>query len=104
MNETVTTEVCFYPIKPTEKGMIGFSSCLLDGKIALNDIAIYLKPDGNIRLLFPNKYLPNGREVSVYHPINNEVYESIRRAIAGKLQDVKKAVEEKQYGKERSKH
>ena len=95
MNETVVTETTFYPIVPTEKGMIGFSSCLLDGKISLNSISVYLTPTGDVRLLFPNKFLPNGREINIYYPINNEVYGAIRQAIADKLESVKKTVEEK---------
>jgi len=95
MAETMISEATFYPIKPTEKGLIGISSCLLDGKVSLNCISVYSTPTGDIRLLFPNKCLPNGREISIYYPINREVYESIRQAIVDKLETVKEAVEEK---------
>lgn len=103
MSETIINEVTYYPIKPTDKGLIGFSSCLLDEKIALSSISVYLTPSGSIRVLFPNKYLPNGKEVSLYYPINKEVYESIRQAVANKVEAVRENVRRNENDKQRKK-
>jgi len=102
MNETVITEVTLYSTKVSDKGMIGIASCLLDNKSRIDSISVYLKPDGDIRLLFPNKFLPNGREVNIYYPINTEVYEAIRQAIVTKLESMKESAEEKNNGKKRT--
>lgn len=88
MNETIINEVCFYPLRPNEKGLIGFASCLFDKKLSLNSIAVYTKPDGDIRLLFPNKYLPNSKEITLYYPIDTQTYEEIRQAIIKKIEEL----------------
>lgn len=81
------SEVTWYPIKPTEKGLIGFASLLFD-TLSLNNIAVFLKPDGGYRLVFPNKVLPNGKEIDLYYPIDNETYENIKNAIAEKIKSI----------------
>jgi len=88
-------EVTFIPIRPTEKGLIGFASCLFD-KLALSSIAIYTKPNGNgIRCLFPSKKLPNGKDINVFFPIDKETNELITNAIAEKIKEVNEKVKEK---------
>lgn len=89
MNEIRITEVCVYPIKPTEKGLVGFASCLFDDKLFLHSIAIYTRPDGSgYRLLFPTKMLPNGKKISIFYPVNKNVGEAIEQAITKKLEDM----------------
>ena len=95
MNENVMvriTEVTFYPIKPTDKGLIGFCSCLFDGKLSLNSIAIYTQSNGNIRLVFPQTSLANGKVVNVFYPIDSTTYEAIKYAIAMKIEKVTQEV------------
>jgi len=83
------SEVVFYPIRPTGKGLIGFASCVFDNKLSLNSIAVYTKPDGNgIRCLFPSRRLPNGKEVNIFYPINRETYEAVTEMIEKKIDDV----------------
>lgn len=79
----------FYPIRPTEKGLIGFAQVNFDNKLALSSIAVYTRPDGSdYRLLFPSKQLPNGREINVFYPINRETSELIKEAIVRKIEEV----------------
>lgn len=85
-------EVTFYPIRITEKGLIGFASCLFDGKLALNSIAVYTRPDGSIRLLFPTKYLPNSKEIPIFYPVDRETYEAIKEAIVSKIEELAEKV------------
>ncbi len=89
MYDTVVTETTFYPIKPTEKGLIGFASCLF-GTLSLNSIAIYSTPEGDIRLLFPDKTLMNGKRLQCFYPINDETYQTIKVAIKHKIDAVMK--------------
>jgi len=89
-------EVVFYPIRPTEKGLIGFASCLFDGRLSLNSIAIYTRPDGKgYRLLFPLKRLPNSRDVNIFYPVNNETYELIKEAVVKKIEELAEKVKER---------
>ena len=92
-------EICWYPIRPTEKGLTGFAS-LLYGKLSLNSIAVYTKPDGSYRLLFPTKRLANGKDISSYYPIDNETYESIKKAIVNKIEAVTKGENDEKKDRE----
>ncbi len=86
MEETQISEVTFYPLRPSEKGLIGIASCLFDGKISLNSISVYLTPTGDIRLLFPDKVLPNSKRISIYYPIGKDTYEVIKKGIVQKIE------------------
>ena len=85
----IISEVCWYPIRPTEKGLIGFAS-LLFGKLSLNSISVYTTPNGDYRLLFPNKQLLNGKEINIFYPIDNDTYELIKEAVVKKIEAVMK--------------
>jgi len=89
------SEVTFYPIRPTDKGLIGFASCLFDNKLHLDSIAIYTTPDGDIRLVFPNKVLPNSKEISLFYPIDQETYELIKEAVSNKIEELKEKASKK---------
>ena len=100
MFKEVVSEVKFYPLRPTDKGLIGIASCLFDNNLSLNCISVYLKPSGEIRLLFPNKQLPNARDINIYFPVNRECYELIKIAIEDKIKKLNEKVNGEQlYGK-----
>ncbi len=84
----IVREVTFYPIRPTEKGLIGFVSCLFDNKLHLDSIAIYTTLEGDIRLVFPNKVLPNSKEISLFYPIDNATYGLIKEAVVKKMEEL----------------
>ena len=87
------SDVCFYPIKPTPKGLIGFASLTFNNQLALHSIAVYTRPSGaGVRGVFPTKILPNGLTVNLFYPINDETRKIIEDAINTKVQDVAKAV------------
>jgi len=89
MKEIVITEPIVVPVKPTNKGLLAFASCLVNNAISLNSIAIYSRPNGNgYRLVYPLKVLPNGKEINVFYPINRETGEIITRAITEKYQEI----------------
>ncbi len=93
------TEVTFYPIRPTTKGLIGFAGCLFDNQISLQSISVYTTHDGGIRLLFPDKVLPNSKVINIFYPVNQETYELIRQAVAKKIKNMTESVVKESNGK-----
>ncbi len=92
MNELLITEVNIYPIRPKD-GLVAFASCLFDGKLSLNSIAIYTKPDGNgYRLVYPAKTLPNGKQINLFYPINKETADIIHKVIISKYEKLTEKV------------
>ena len=88
MSEIIITEPTFLPLKPSEKGLIGIASVVFNNALSLNSISVYLKPNGDLRLVFPVKVLPNTKEVNIFYPINREAYEAIREAIVDKYTQI----------------
>lgn len=88
MSEIIITEPTFLPLKPNPKGLIGIASVVFNNFLSLNCISVYLRPDGDIRLVFPIKVLPNSKEINVFYPINRECYEAIRKAVGDKYSEV----------------
>jgi len=84
MPEIIISEPTFLPLKPNEKGLIGIASVVFNNSLSLNSISVYLRPNGNLRLVFPVKVLPNSKEVNIYYPINRVTYEAIEKAIVDK--------------------
>ena len=91
MDTSLITLPTFYPVRPDSKGLIGFGACLFAGRLSLNGIAIYTRPDGTgIRCLFPGKILPNGKEVQFFYPVDTPTYNMIAEVIETKINDAVK--------------
>lgn len=88
MNDIVITEPVIIPVKPTEKGLLGFASCVVNNAISLNSIAIFSRPNGNLRLVYPMKVLPNGKKLNLYYPINKNTSELFNEAIFKKYAEL----------------
>ena len=88
------TEIQLFPVRPRD-GLISFASCLFDGKLSLNSIAIYTKPNGGYRLVYPAKTLPNDKLINLFYPIDRKTGEIIHEAIVGKFEELVKKVEVK---------
>jgi DNA-binding cell septation regulator SpoVG len=88
MEKIIITEPTFLPLKPNDKGLIGIASVVYNNSLSLNCISVYLRPNGDLRLVFPIKVLPNSKEINVYYPINNETYEVIKKAIVDKYVEI----------------
>jgi len=88
MNEIIISETTFSPIKPSPKGLVGFSSVLFNGMLCLNSIAVYVRPNGELRLVFPTKVLANAKEISMYYPVTRECYDAIKHEIVRKYDEV----------------
>ena len=88
MHQVDISEVQIVPIRPKD-GLVGFASCLFNHQLSLNNIGIYLRPDGQtIRLVYPETVLPNAKRLNTYFPINRETGEAIREAISRKYEEL----------------
>ncbi len=64
-------EIEIIPVKP-QQGLVGFCSFVLEGSIYLSGIAIYTRPQGGYRLVYPTKKAGN-IERSIFYPINKGI-------------------------------
>jgi DNA-binding cell septation regulator SpoVG len=71
------SEVIFFPINPTSKGVVCFVSFTYSNLFRINDCAIVTKKTGGYRIVYPIKALPNGKTVSSIFPISKEVGQPI---------------------------
>lgn len=78
------SEIRIVPIQPREDGLVGFASCVIDERFYLGDLAIRtdLKNHG-YRISYPTRKIADGRTVPIFHPIEKECGEAIRKAIVG---------------------
>lgn len=81
------TEIEIFPIKPNN-GLLGFASFILNGQFYIGNIGLHSRPDGSIRLIYPNKLLPNGKIVSSFHPITKNAGSEITRQVALKYNNI----------------
>lgn len=89
MKKIEITEPIVIPVKPTEKGLVAFASCVINNSLSLNSIAIYTKLNGEgYRLCYPDTILPNGARVNFFYPINREAAKIIDAAILKKYEEV----------------
>ena len=89
-NEIIIDEICITPIKPQPGGLVAFASCIINKHFYIGNIAIYtaMFSEYNYRLVYPNKILSNGKEVSCIHPINKNIGEAMIEAIVGEYQNL----------------
>jgi DNA-binding cell septation regulator SpoVG len=71
------SEVIFYPITPTSKGLVCYVSFTFRNQIRINDIGIYTRPEGGYRLVYPVKLQANGKAISSVYPINKPIGKKI---------------------------
>lgn len=82
------TEIQIIPVKPNN-GLIAFCSFILFESLYCSSIAIYSRPDGSYRLVYPTKKL-SSKDISLFYPINKEFGDSILREVIQKFEDVMK--------------
>lgn len=74
-------EVSFKPINPTNKGLVGFASCVY-GNISLRAIAVYKRPSlKEYRLVFPTKQDPKGNNIPIFFPIDQKTNQLLTKKI-----------------------
>lgn len=75
------TEVDFQPIRPRQ-GLLGFASIVLNHSLRLSGIAVYVRPDAEVRLVFPERVLPHGARIELICPITRPCGELLTHAVA----------------------
>ncbi len=80
------SEIQIIPVKPNN-GLIAFCSFILFESLYCSSIAIYSRPDGSYRLVYPTKKL-SGKDVSLFYPIKKEFSNSILKEVIQKFEDV----------------
>jgi len=86
MNNQTISEIQIIPVKPSN-GLIAFCSFVLFDAIYCSSVAVFTRPDGNYRLVYPTKKLAD-RDIHIFHPINNEIGNLIEKEISKKLKNV----------------
>jgi len=78
--KSILNEIQITPVKP-QKGLVAFASCSY-ADLALNGIAIYVRPNGiNYRLVYPTKTLLNGKVINLFYPTNKTIGDLIQNAV-----------------------
>lgn len=80
-----TISCVFIPIRPTNKGLVGFVNLTYGNELALNSVAVYTKPKGDgFRLVYPlNKNIPN--ETFYFCPLSREIGDLLTKAVTEKV-------------------
>jgi stage V sporulation protein G len=92
MKEMTLTEIQIVPLKP-RNGLVAFASITYNNQLSLNSIAIYTRPNGDFRLVYPTKTLPNGKILSLFYPINQKTGRIITEAVIEKFRKLIEKVE-----------
>lgn len=66
---------------------MAFASLVLNESIYLSSIAVYARPDGSYRLLYPTKK-SGERIVNLFHPISQEASKQIEAAIFKRCEEI----------------
>lgn len=67
-------------------GLIGWASCVVNGALYLNNIAIRRTREGSIFLTYPGKRSKRDQNYFFFNPISREAKQTLDTAILGKLQ------------------
>lgn len=81
----VVEEIELYPLKPSQ-GLVAWASFVLNRSLYVAGIGVHLRPDGRYRLVYPERVLPNGKRISLFHPINRQAGDLFEQAVSGKLE------------------
>ena len=82
-------EVEIFPLKPVG-GMVAWASLVLNHSLYLGSIGVHTRPQGGLlRLVYPERILPNGRKVHVFHPINRQTGDLFEQAITEKVLSIR---------------
>ena len=80
MGNLKISEIEIIPLVP-RKGRIASLSFVLNGMFKITNVSIYTRLDGNLRLVYPTKILPNGKEDACFKPIKKEVGKDLEEVL-----------------------
>lgn len=82
------SEIQIVPVKP-DRGLVGFCSFILYESIYCSSVAIFTRPDGTYRLVYPTKKLAD-KDINIFHPISKSIGKHIEKEVIKKFNDVVK--------------
>ena len=82
------SEIQIVPVK-ANNGLIAFCSFVLYEAIYCSSIAIFTRPEGSIRLVYPTKKT-GIKDLNIFHPIDKQTGKFIEKEVSKKLKDVMK--------------
>lgn len=72
-----------------EGGLIGFASCVIDGRWFISNLGIYTRADGSgYRITYPTKILKNNQSLQLFNPITKEAGSCIESAVTAAIKDL----------------
>ena len=86
------SEVVFFPIKATARGVVCFVSFTYSNIFRINDCAIVSRKEGGFRIVYPLRILPNGKTINSVYPLSAEIAKPIEDFI---LTEYDKFIKEK---------
>jgi len=78
-------EVKIRLVDETPDGLLGWASCVLNGCVFLNNIAIRRATTGEIHLTYPHTRSRSEQRYFLFNPITQEASQAFERAILGRL-------------------
>ncbi|MBI2192055.1 MAG: septation protein SpoVG family protein [Planctomycetes bacterium] len=80
------SEVKIRLVDEGDDGLVGWASCVVNGALYLNNIAIRRGCDGEFVLTYPSKRSRSDQKYFYFNPITREAKRAIDEAILGKLE------------------
>jgi len=82
----IVSEIQFIPVKPSN-GLIGFCSFVLYESFYCSSIAIFARPEGGYRLVYPKKNLGE-KQIDIFHPIHKEAGDKVEKSVLKKINEI----------------
>jgi len=80
------SEISITPVKP-QGGLVAFASFVLFEAVYCGSVAVFGRPDGTYRLVYPNKRVGE-RDLDIVYPINRQIGLAIQQAVIAAYEDV----------------
>jgi len=79
-------DIQLIPVRPKD-GLVGFASFVFDESFYLANIAIYTRPLGGFRLVYPVRKVGE-QSLPIFHPINKKISDLIEQEIITKFEEL----------------
>jgi len=83
--EIYVNEVKIRLVDENPGGLLGWASCVVNGAVYLNNIAIRRARDGGLMLAYPGKRSRSDQKYFYFNPITREAHQALDQAILGQL-------------------
>ena len=87
----VVSEIKLRFVEDGHDGLIAWASCVINGTVVLNNIAVRRGKDGRLMLTYPAKQTAAGTRFYYFNPISRQASACLERAILRRLAELAKA-------------